>query len=61
MELVKFTSFKRPGPSKACGGPGGINCPCCRVSNKRKTKAISARALRRASKVAVHVHSHGEV
>ena len=61
MELVKFTSFKRPGSSKGACGHGGLDCACCRVSSKTKTKAIGARALRRASKIAVRVLSHGEV
>lgn len=59
MDLVNQISFHRAEHSKAVRGPGGLNCPCCRVSSKAKSKRINARALRRAAKIAVRL-THGE-
>ena len=35
---------------KACGGPGGINCPCCRSGSKKHAKKLNVRGMRRKSK-----------
>ena len=58
MELLKYSSFKRAGATKAVCGPGGLNCPCCRTGTKAESKRLNARALRRAAKIAVRLNEN---
>lgn len=57
-ELPLRTSVRRVEHTRACSGPGGINCYCCqngRKEGKPWAKRVNARTLRRRAKIAVKV------
>lgn len=36
---------------KAIGGPGGLNCPCCCLGDKKYAKRLNARGKRRKARL----------
>ena len=45
---------KRDSYKKVIRGPGGINCPCCRMGSKGYAKRLNARGKRRQAKINLH-------
>jgi hypothetical protein len=39
--------------TKAVGGPGGIDCSCCRTGSKKDAKTLHARIVRRKTKIEI--------